>query len=641
MKQKTNFVKRFGSVTLAGLTFFGLCFGLVPLFEKNGVFSANANNVIEASADTSYLQDAEKGDTNFTFTTGASIKIDEDEDTIEGLKFGIQLKNRDFENFLNHNKDRAETEFTLYRQESAGFKAIYKIGAIALKDSDGHSMIFFGHQTLAYENNEGVDENSAIGSSINIFPNQFVGDIVLDATKQDEMSEKELQSFDLCEAVMENCGYTLDWVVARKKGNHDEKFFMYEDDYEGIPSIGVTLFPNSPKASYFVDMKYVYYDYQKSTTTGALWWKETKDVFNISANILRSDTRSIVSVLSNMRAANALEEEMKNDEGLIKTANTILDNSGKYDIKITYLKQIKNTPLAQKVTKSVKANLYGGNTLLYDDAAIAVGEELHCLGSNVKEFIYDADTGTYVAKYLTAMKVIARTEDGNSLDYWLDINTSYYDYFQDLLTAATDSGVAKMYEYFLSSWIARYPEISGISEKELYGYFGHVVIPNTYSWATLWNEVFQVPTEFKGVIEKESYQSNMSLAAYNRLLRDYDYSWYERIYSTVYSLLEQGLKVSSVHWIFLANPKIQTPVISENGSTAEDNDFSSIGNGIKDVVDTVVDTVTGTTENIQQATQDMSAIEESLASLKLILGVAVGGGAVFAVILLVSRRKKK
>ena len=613
-------IQKVGSLILAGLTCLAAALSLSPLFETKGAYNASADEFERQS----------RTDVNFEFSPGAAVRTDADEDTIEGLRFGIKLKNTDLESFLDHEEDFATTVFTMYREDEKGPKGIYQIYTHTMGGNDGSRITVWAHKTLEFDEN--FETDAYLGSSISFSPSQMIGDVVLTYSEYDTFSNDEKSLYDVINGPIENIGFTLNTVIVTR--TNAEKPFTYEEE-NGYPMLYVNTYNNSPHAHYFLGVDYRYSDFSHTYTTGALWWKKNQKAYNVTEGSIMSDTRSVATVLKNMKDAGALNAEMGNDEGLIAEANSIITYATKREVKISYLKKIPNTPFAQKVTKSVQTYLKNGSELLYDDAAVAVGEELHCLGSNVKNFVYDEESQAYVANYLTAIALTAKTEDGNSLMYYLDINKSYYDVYHELIENTNDSpGVDsdKIYEYFWSQASSRYPGIAGMSDTNIYGYFGHVIIPTTFSWNSIWNLIFQVPTTFTGVIEKFSYVTPLTLTSYNCLLSEYGYKWYEKIWNSVYTVLSKEGAHSATHWIFFADPKIKDPVISEDGSTNAGDGMGSIGEGLKDTITGVVDGVTGTVENIQNATNDMSEIEKSLAALKAIAGLALVGGAVFFVI---------
>ena len=86
-------IQKVGSLILAGLTCLAAALSLSPLFETKGAYNASADEFERQS----------RTDVNFEFSPGAAVRTDADEDTIEGLRFGIKLKNTDI--ILNYNNN--------------------------------------------------------------------------------------------------------------------------------------------------------------------------------------------------------------------------------------------------------------------------------------------------------------------------------------------------------------------------------------------------------------------------------------------------------------------------------------------------------------------------------------------------------
>ncbi|MBQ8284395.1 MAG: hypothetical protein IJX75_04810 [Clostridia bacterium] len=634
-------MKRGVSLCLSALTAFSLCVSLSPLFSEDqpsGAITASAETV-----ESSKFDRQTKEDMNFKFEQGAAVykrqlTEEEKDDGVENralhaMKYTLLLKNVALENFLDHKNDGAFNWFTLYREEHNKVTPIYQVVAYAYSSG----IIMWGHKKLGFDAN--VDTNSdIISGDIDFTPEQQTGAAVIGRDNYQNYTDGK-NLMEAGQAWMESFGgYTFDYIVYRT-GEEVNVFNYKENEQYGCPSIGFTINVDSPYMSYFVGYSYIYKDFVRTETTGTLWWKKTYSVFNTYEGNIHSDTRAVATILTNMNAAGALEEELE-DADLIAEAQDIISAYEHQSVKIRYLKPFgDDIPFAeaQEVYATVPVRLTTGK-IYYDDVVSYLGYELNALGSNVEGFVYNEEDDVYVAKYYKNVHLVAKTADGNTKNYFLDINLSYYDYYYNMVQDEIFS--LDMYEYVLSKIMNKYPTLKNIDPDKLHGYFGYVSIPNTYSWNSLWNDIFDKGTAFKGFPEHFEYKEDLTYDAYNKLLGSYGYSWFEKLWNSVIGALSKDGGYAALHYIFYCHPEIDEAVISQNGSTDPDNNDGALENEIKDTVEGVVDEVADTVGTAKDLNENASALEKALRNLEIILGVAIIGAAIAGVVLIVRKVKK-
>ena len=360
------------------------------------------------------------------------------------------------------------------------------------------------------------------------------------------------------------------------------------DSYSGklnlpLSTAGDTIIgiqPNDPFTEYFVEFSYEFLTY----TNGGITGKK-----QVTSGSCKSSERSLYSTFYNMEQAGMLEQEIKpafGDEAY-NIAYNILHNTVQRTVSIQYLQQIPGTPFAEKVTQSAEVTMQQDSVELpIDAAAAALGlSSFDCLQSYCSGFKSGTGANTYVADYFNSIWLKARTVDGNDYNYYLNINESYAEFYQHFVDAGIfDQGA---YETVYSSQIyANYEELEGYAPEEVYGYFGFAMIPKTYGINTLWTEFFNTETSKSGVISTFEYGVDLTLAAYNELLKDYNYSFLRRIWNDTANLFTGGSEDTTCY-ILYAEPGTKSSFVAENGGDDINDDTGAAGQPIEDVGDFV------------------------------------------------------
>lgn len=626
MRKAEKFYKRITAIGLGALAFVSALFCLAPLFKKSAQLQAEP---IEASADESFTRKSRMDD-NFEFEQGAAVykATDGYYEPLHALKFTVLLKNTELETFFDEQKDYAINLFTLYREDDKGQTPIYRAVSVTYKAPEG-IIIAWGHKRLGYDAGVNTSEGLSQGG-IYFAPDQLVGDEVYTQINYKEtgrgMAAASIGA-DLL-GYSNETDFFWDATVLRYSENVDTNFLYGEEN--GYPAVAFTLGVESPTCSYFVGFDYYYMDYKETKTTGALWWKETQDVCTlVEEGTIHSDTRSVAEVLTKMKDTGVLETQIP-DETVRVQAEDIIINNAKKEVTVRYLEAIKDTPFAQVVEQTVNVPVFTGNKLYLGDVRAAVGKSLNCIGSNVKEFVYNEDEEVYQAIYLNSVWLVAATADGKTKDYYLDLNRSYKDYYQGLV----DNGILAQggYEVMLNAIKNKFPAAAAIRAEDLHGYFGYVAIPATETFNSLWKDVFNRPDEFKGTIDEVSFTSTLKYSSYTSLLDDYGYTWMQKAWQTIIDAVGSvggDPAWEATHYIFYADAHVREAVISQNGTTdIEHIEESLMENDTAEAVDKVIswgaNTINDTKSWFGEMQDELRTIYLVLIGCTLAAGLTVG-----------------
>lgn len=308
-------------------------------------------------------------------------------------------------------------------------------------------------------------------------------------------------------------------------------------------------------------------------------------------HLIASDVRSYYTVLNNMNNAGMLEEDLGAFPEMLEYAEDVLRGEPK-TVTVEYLENIADeVPFAKKVQKTISVKMWPDQTTLSpDDVAGALGiNGVNALISPCRDFTYNATTGVYEAYYYPSVYLEARTVDGAMNQYILNPNKSYADYYSQLVT---DDVISQdLYEYMYSTQILSvYPEIGSILPENLYGYFGYIVIPATFTYNQAFKELFNTELTFDGTVKSLDYEHSISLSAYNKLLNDYDYGWLARIWNDVWGALTE---CNAQHIFIFADCTATEGFVNANGGTSiDDTDGliqNEVGTALKNVADKVGD----------------------------------------------------
>ena len=293
---------------------------------------------------------------------------------------------------------------------------------------------------------------------------------------------------------------------------------------------------------------------------------------------------SVVSqydVLNQMRSISSFEDEL--DPEQVDKAYSLVGETIKQNVIVEYLVRLGDTPFAVKKQKKVNVPIIDGKISPEHVAEALSVPTMGVMQSYCEDFVYDAEKGIYITRYAKSIWLNAKTTDGNNMNYFLDCNLSYYDYYYQFV----EDGIFSydLYDYIFNKIKLDYPEVSKYKPSEIYSYFGMVSIPTTYSINTLWEEMFNTETTFDGILYKYKFTETLSLQSYNKLLQDYGYKWLEIVWNDIAPGLISSGEYTADTYLFYADVETNEAFIGENGAEdIEDND-SLIDNEVDEIVD--------------------------------------------------------
>lgn len=298
-------------------------------------------------------------------------------------------------------------------------------------------------------------------------------------------------------------------------------------------------------------------------------------------------------------------------------------------VTVVYLERIGDTPFAKRVTTTINIPVYENHTIKVSDVAEKIGNNAYgVMVSYCDKYTYDVDNDCYVAEYHKSVYLNAITTDAHIEHYFLDINKSYCDYYSQFVLGDVSSlensqnGIsfmasgmgggsasggfheggasngksylsiipAELYDYYLNRIHVTYPQLNGMTSNEIYGYFGWIAIPHSNSINDiLATQVFSLPDTFDGVLDQVKYQDNLSRDAYDSLMNDYGYSWFQTVWSEVLGTFGIGTNKAADFYMFFANGEQLTAFVAQNGASDMNDSNIAIANLAEDLVNNVGD----------------------------------------------------
>ena len=633
MERRKN---RLVAFLLGVLTIFLLCLQALPIFSAAPSPVEMVN--VKAAEPVENVTELPRSDSLFEFQQGAFMQRSS---ALNILGFAYRILNPDVFKFnvKEGGDDWANFEFTVYRSvtEEGGIdEKAYPVYRLRLLCYKGITIV--GHKRMLIEG--AVVEDAAIkDGQVVIGPDQKTNEADgQNITKTWSASDVKAMTASTAEEVavmglaaeFEESGYVFDYASVHP--NKDIPFFTREKD--GYSVLGILIETNSPHSDYFVTACSMISRWEGKTKKDGWIFPKVVKVYNSYVSLTRSDTRSVKTWVENCNAAGALETELGDDMLAIERANDILYNTETKLCDVTYLENIGNTPFARKVTKKILLPVTKG-AICYDDVCNALGvNSLNALNASVDSFIQD-DIGVYHAQYLSSTHAIVRTEGGKGVDYYLDCNHSFADYYQQYV----DLGAFKVeaFEYALNEIKTVYPVLEGYTADSLYGLWGYVISPQESTWTHLWSEIFDRPADYKGSFKSYQTRTFVNISEYYEKLKEYGYNWLERVWQVWGGIWTNAAQYEVVHYLFYADPKTPEIGIGENGDV--ENDEGLIENDINKTAQAVVDLVEKQAENVKEQTN--SLLRVVLAIVGIVGAVALVLGVIYIYYRYIAPEKKK
>lgn len=577
-------------------------------------------------------------DSNYQFESGAAILKTTNEDgshKFNYMSFVLQLKNPDMRNFA-HEKDITKYTFTLYRKN---------------EDTKNYPLHRF---IITRQNNTilGIQQYiTDFGGSFDLAQSQAQGVAIktYDSAVYDKFVEdyKEIDgNYNLQSAYVS---------FGEKKLTQD---IVWKDDtaYFDYPYLRFVVNVPSLDDQYFVRFEYEIKKFVKTDyyNSGFLWLK--KNYFdwyedgkggksrNGYSGVIDSDIRSSKGVLENMQSQGALAEEFP-DEALREQAEMVLAEQEYRTITVSYLERIGETSFARRVEKTGKfafpASAANSATLGVREICSKFEIPYNVLGSNIDKIVMDTSgnrTDYYEAIYYEkAVYVTARTSSGNTVDpteedsgrFFLGLET-----FSDYFLETEDKGylVAEQCTVMYNRLLTENADLQGYRQDEVYGYWGHVLVPSSLNLRDLWSRVFDTKTSIGGVRIMDDYTRTITMVGwddyvdYISLLNDYQYHFYETLTSAITSAITPvGGQVT--HYTFYADTTAVTEdsFIGENGAENANDSQSALGKTTEEVTKELLQMSMELNEQLQNSASGVTTPWESR-GFRVVFAIATVGG---------------
>lgn len=302
---------------------------------------------------------------------------------------------------------------------------------------------------------------------------------------------------------------------------------------------------------------------------------------NYIEETLDSSVVSVYDVLKNLSMSETLDSL-----GDKKTeAENIVYNFSTQKVQIIYLKRVGTTPFATTARAYVDVPV-AENEIRVADVKNALGlDTMAVMQSSCDYFKYDSAEDIYRAYYYKSVWLSAKTADGNNQDLYLDCNLSFKDFYEPLVRDGIlpigDDG----YEYFFNRMKYNFPELEGLKEHEVYGYFGYVALPKTYTFSQLFFEVFDASkANYKGTVDSMCNLGNLSKESYSKLLNDYHYNFLSRVWNVGVGAFAG---YEAYHYSFYVDSGVLESFIAHNGAKDMQDNLSRLGIATRDTAESV------------------------------------------------------
>lgn len=565
-----------------------LLFSCVLLLYFGGAFTSAAIPTAKADGTLTLKNDIKDG--NFSWTNGAALKL---EDFAQGkytLGFQLNLENPKHQDLLTY-----EAEKTVSNMWNTFLKESSFTYGITIMQDNGESAkpeplarLIYIYDYLRNTNGEVVlaqtilRENIAVYSEAIETPLKYTENLKTDFSaiypnEKDVSIEKRKE--DLAAYYSQDLNSQVECL---SYGYYEDKgglFYPGAQQTATVFSIGV----NSPYQSYFCRFEYNYNLQTKRNMFGSNFFKK-------SGGAIDSDTRCVSTVIKNMRDEGYLnggdagvqelfEINFAGNENSIALAYELLKDNVQ-TVKIKYLKDIEGTPFATPVFENVKVPVVSGGVYLDDVIAYKKSidekfEGFKALDSVAYRIVLDEDN-CYTVNYLKNVVVQTILVDGEYCESYLDVNKSYVDYYQPLIKS--DKLSESTFEYVYSkSILTKYPQLSGYTMDEIYGYFGFVAAPEAVTFESLMsNMFFDYEKSIVGLVEGHYYKKDILFEDYYVIMSDFGYNYSEIAWAGVFELKWNVLNINSEafttnFYVFYCLPGTSKAVIAEGGQTSIDD----------------------------------------------------------------------
>lgn len=375
--------------------------------------------------------------------------------------------------------------------------------------------------------------------------------------------------------IMLSVGYYNDgYELLSARNSYNKSLFI-----NGGTSLEVAVTSSSPYTRYFL----------RSSSHLAMEGRN-----NYIEEVLDSSVVSVYDVLKSISMSETLDSLGDKKE----EAENIVFNYGTQKVQVSYLKRVGTTPFATPVRAYVNVPVVD-NQIRVADVKNALGlDTMAVMQSSCDYFKYDSDKDIYQAYYYKSVWLSAKTADGNNQDLYLDCNLSFKDFYEPLardgILPTGDDG----YEYFFNRIKYNFPELEGLKEHEVYGYFGYVALPKTYTFSQLFFEVFDASkANYQGTVDSICNLGYLSGESYSKLLNDYHYSFLSKVWNIA---VGNFAGYEAYHYSFYVDSGVLESFIAHNGASDMQDNLSRFGTITRDTTSSVVNFFTDSLKNINE-----------------------------------------
>ena len=342
--------------------------------------------------------------------------------------------------------------------------------------------------------------------------------------------------------------------------NDYSEAWLFSDNF-GTPTFNISVKPQSLYNQYYIDYRYDYKEFDYKPFIG-------NPVYSQVSGTMESSHRSVCSILERMNEAGTLNTLP--NTSLINSANAIIDSGleeNKVDVMIQWLVPIDGTPFATEKREKAKIPLNKEKIDLEDVYSALSVDSLDCFTCHVKGLKKVNDV--YVAQYYKSSWLKVVTPGGETLDYFNDINLSYYDYYYQYVKSKLFT--EEVYEFMYSCLLTKYPNLKTYqtSPEKVYGLWGMAVVPKDYTIDSLWANVFGTDATKGEHVTNFSFTKLMTSDEYNALLKSYEYTWLKTAWNNVAGFFEG---MYATHYLFFMEPNTQVSWIDQSGQIEDEDD---------------------------------------------------------------------
>lgn len=331
----------------------------------------------------------------------------------------------------------------------------------------------------------------------------------------------------------------------------------------------------NPAMKYSIRFDYVYHNSDYSGITGATY-------NDIQTDSCKSQEVSFIDVLTKAKnSTGGLEAFFDGDTELAEKAESLIAGVNYEDVTIIHQKRIKGTPFAEKVETVMSVPVWGTVGQRYvelnDVRAVFGNEGLETLNASIQE-IKRIDDETFEIEYHYSGWLRLVNNDGKFVDVFASMNESFEGYFYQYVQKEAMSRAA--YSYIFQELIREYPALNDYSTRlgDVYGLWGMLVLPNTYTLDDLAAEFFQPRITSGEHVTMFTFTHGLTYEEYQQLQANFEYGWVASAWNTVAGFVAGETCQATYHIVYL-NPEQPQSWLDLRGDIKDEDDMNDIPDG--------------------------------------------------------------